>query len=248
MRNLCVIGIGAGHPDYLTLRAVKAIAACDVFLVPDKGEEKSDLKTVRLAMIARHGRMDHRVVDIAIPSRDRSPADYRATVGDWHRQIADAYATALRNLDERSTVGLLVWGDPSLYDSTLRILDTLRADGFAFALTVLPGITALQALCAGHAIPLNTIGEAVVVTTGRKLGPHMPAQASVVAVMLDGEQAFAKMEDDVDVFWGAYLGTSDQILLAGRLAEMKDDILAKRAQARARKGWIMDTYLLRKRA
>ena len=31
------------------------------------------------------------------------------------------------------------------------------------------------------------------------------------------------------------------------LAEVRDDILAARVEARARKGWLFDTYLLRRR-
>lgn len=248
MRKLFVIGIGAGDPAWLTLQAVDAIAVCDVFLVPDKGEEKTDLKALRLDMIGRHGHAGHRVVSIDVPERDRAPADYRATVDDWHARIADAYASALNATGGSETIGLLVWGDPSLYDSTLRITGTLRAAGHVFDLAVIPGVTAIQALCARHRIPLNTIGDSVLVTTGRKLGAHMPGTASVVAVMLDGEQAFAKMADDVDIFWGAYLGTPDEILVAGRLPDVKDDILARRAEARARKGWIMDIYMLRRRA
>ena len=245
--KLFVIGIGAGDPDYLTLQAVRALAACDVFLVPDKGEEKTDLKAARLAMIAGHaGR--HRIVEIAMPDRDRMPDDYRATVGDWHARITDAYARAIRGVAATETVGLLVWGDPSLYDSTLRIVAALRDRGLVFTLDVVPGVTAVQALCARHRIPLNTIGEAVIITTGRKLGVHMPEGAAVAVVMLDGEQAFARIEDDVEIFWGAYLGTGDEILLAGRLSDVKDIILATRGTARARKGWIMDIYLLRRRS
>ncbi len=54
--------------------------------------------------------------------------------------------------------------------------------------------------------------------------------------------------DDIDIYWGAYLGTEDEILLSGRLADVAHDIEAARAQERRAKGWIMDTYLLRKPA
>src|SRR5262245_46459108 len=37
MRKVFVIGIGAGHPDHLTLEGAAAIRATDVFLVIDKG-------------------------------------------------------------------------------------------------------------------------------------------------------------------------------------------------------------------
>lgn len=246
MRKVFVIGIGAGSPDHLTLEAVRALNAVDVFVLPDKGEDKGDLKLARRDILARHVRRAYRVAEIAIPERERAPDDYRATVGDWHRDIALAYGKAFATLSADENAGLLVWGDPSLYDSTLRILDRLRADGAAFEVDVVPGISAVQALCARHGIPLNGIGEPVLLTTGRRLGARLPSDVGSVVVMLDGEQAFAKLDDDdATIFWGAYVGTEDEILIAGRLGDIRGEILSARAAARARKGWIMDIYLLK---
>ena len=36
--------------------------------------------------------------------------------------------------------------------------------------------------------------------------------------------------------------------MSGDLHAVRDDIVTRRAEARARTGWIMDTYLLRRRA
>ena len=66
-----------------------------------------------------------------------------------------------------------------------------------------------------------------------------------VVVMLDAQQAFTAFPD-ADIYWGAYLGTEDELLHAGKVAEVADEILKIRAEARARHGWIMDTYLLRR--
>ncbi len=52
----------------------------------------------------------------------------------------------------------------------------------------------------------------------------------------------------LEIFWGAYLGMPEEILLAGPLAEIAPRIAEVRAAARARHGWIMDTYLLRRRS
>ena len=65
--------------------------------------------------------------------------------------------------------------------------------------------------------------------------------------MLDAAGAYAKVpQDDLEIFWGAYVGTDDEILVSGPLAEVAARITAERAAARERKGWIMDTYLLRR--
>jgi precorrin-6A synthase len=42
------------------------------------------------------------------------------------------------------------------------------------------------------------------------------------------------------------VGTADEILIAGALDEVAEQIAATRAEARERNGWIMDSYLLKK--
>jgi precorrin-6A synthase len=65
--------------------------------------------------------------------------------------------------------------------------------------------------------------------------------------MLDAGFTAAGLADPaLSVFWGAYLGTPDETLISGPLAEVADQITATRAALRERHGWIMDTYLLRR--
>jgi precorrin-6A synthase len=65
--------------------------------------------------------------------------------------------------------------------------------------------------------------------------------------MLDADCAFKQIKDaDVWIYWGAYVATEDEILVSGRLLEVSDAIQRIRSEARARRGWIMDIYLLRR--
>ncbi|MBU1305612.1 MAG: precorrin-6A synthase (deacetylating), partial [Alphaproteobacteria bacterium] len=128
-----------------------------------------------------------------------------------------------------------------LYDSTIRIVDRLR-ETTALAVEIIPGITSIQALTAAHGIALNRIGEPVHITTGRRLGS---VDADTV-VMLDGQTAFTTADPNLIIFWGAYLGTPDEITITGRLGDVRDQIVETRKTARAHHGWIMDTYLLRR--
>ena len=106
----------------------------------------------------------------------------------------------------------------------------------------------MQALAARHRIALNRIGRPIVITTGRRLSEGLHDDADDIVVMLDAACAFRRFaEAPVDIYWGAYIGTPDEILVAGGVAEVMDEIERVRAEARARKGWIMDTYLLRRR-
>ena len=250
---MLLIGIGAGDPRYVTQQAIAALNEVDVFFVMEKGEDKEDLVALRREVCERFiAEESYRIVAVRDPERDRAADAYASAVDDWRRARATIWERLIsEELDDREGVGaILVWGDPSLYDSTLTIMDSILAAGrVRFEVEVIPGISAVAALCARHAIALNRVGEAVHITTGRRLASDgMPPNAPDVVVMLDAHCAFQALRDEpVDIYWGAYLGTPDEILLAGAVGDVADEIVRVRAQARERKGWIMDTYLLRRR-
>lgn len=244
MLEIVVIGIGAGNPEHVTVEAVRALNAVDLVLIPRKGAAKADLAELRREICGRYlENPATRVVEFDMPARDAA-GGYHAGVDAWHRAIAAQYRGLLE--PETGSAALLVWGDPSLYDSTLRILDLLVAEGLLFERRVIPGITSLQVLAARHGVPLNTVGGPVEITTGRRLGEG-PAGSETTAVMLDGDCAFRGIDPaGVTIYWGAYLGMPNEIVIAGPLAEVADRIVETRAAARAANGWIMDTYLLRR--
>lgn len=253
MKEILVIGVGAGDPDYITVQAIRALNRVDVFFVVDKGAAKDDLVQLRREVCERHITGDgYRFVEVADPERDRSadgPA-YAEAVRVWHERRAELFEELIATeLGEDGVGAFLVWGDPSLYDGTLRIIDGLLERGrVRFEYTVVPGISALHSLTARHRIPLNRIGEPIRITTGRRLAATgMPPGEDNVVVMLDGECAFRTVTDEsVTIYWGAYLGTPDELLISGPVTETGPRIEEVRAKARARKGWIMDTYLLRR--
>jgi len=251
MRKILVVGIGAGNPEHLTVQAVNALNRADVLFIPDKGEQKSELAELRREICDRFvTNPASRRVEFDVPVRARPTDSYRQTVDDWHAAIAEIYERLiLGEIGEDGCGAFLIWGDPSLYDSALRILERVtRRGNVEFALEVIPGITAIQALAAGHRMALNRIGDPFLVTTGRRLAEDgMPDNAGTAVVLLDGQQAFLSVADkDATIHWGAYLGTKDEILLSGRLGDVEDEIVRVRDEARQRHGWIMDTYLLRK--
>ncbi|GAA5069242.1 precorrin-6A synthase (deacetylating) [Roseibacterium beibuensis] len=241
--DLWLIGIGTGNPAHVTLEGRAALRDAGLVLVPRKGPGKADLADLRHKILSESGSTAP-VAEFDMPVRDES-LPYADRVTRWHDEIARIWADTIAANQPDGPVALLVWGDPGLYDSTLRIADRLSPRP---TLRVVPGITALQALTAAHAIPFNTVNGTVTVTTGRRLRDHgWPAGAETVVVMLDGECSFQHLPPEgLHIWWGGFLGMAEQVLQSGPLAEAGPRIIATRAEARARHGWIMDTYLLRK--
>lgn len=252
MRRLLVIGIGAGDPEHVTAQAVRALNEVDVLFVVAKGGDTGELVALRHGICERYieDLSSYRIVAVPDPPRDRTTPAYGAAVDDWRERRAEAWEELLRDdLGEGGVGAFLVWGDPSLYDSTIDVIERVLAAGrVAFEYEVIPGISAVHALTARHRIPLNRVGGAVQITTGRRLAAGgWPQDVGDVVVMLDADCTFRHLDPvGVDVYWGAYLGTPDELLVAGPLAEAGPEIERVRAEARERKGWIMDTYLLRR--
>jgi len=251
VRRLLLIGIGAGDPDHVTVQAVGALNRFDVlFLVTKDGAD--ELVALRCAVVARHRTAGpHRTVALADPPRPwRDAPDYRAAVARWREERAALWEAALRDeLRDGETGAFLVWGDPSLYESTLAVTQEIAGRGaLHLELEVIPGVSSVHALTARHRIPLNRVGRAVLISPARLLADGLPGEVDDVVVMLDSGRALAALDPTgLDVYWGAYLGTEDELLISGALGDVAGEIDEARARAKARKGWIFDIYLLRRR-
>ncbi len=251
MRRLHLIGIGAGHPDHLTVQALHALNEFDVLFVVTKDDETMELVEHRRAVVARHRESGpYRTVELDDPPRPwRDAADYRGAVARWRSARVAQWETALREgLADGECGAFLVWGDPGVYESTLAVVaEIARRGDVALEYDVIPGISSVQALTAAHRIPLNRVGRPVQITPARLLSAGLPPGVDDVVVMLDADLTFARIPaDGLEIFWGAYLGTPDEILVAGALADVADEIVRLRAEAKQRKGWMFDTYLLRR--
>ena len=248
MRRLLLIGIGAGHPDHVTVEAIRALNEVDAFIVAEKNRGVDDLVAIREEICRRHIDGDYRIIEVPDPERDRSPSAYASAVDNWHEARAIAYEQViLDKIGADETGGFLVWGDPSLYDSTIRVVERiLEREVVSFKYDVVPGISSIQVLAARHKIVLNEVGEPITVTTGRRLQEAVGQGRDNIVVMLDGQLSCREIPGDWDIWWGVNLGTPDEALVAGRVTDVVGEIVQARAAAKHRSGWAMDTYLLRR--
>ena len=241
-RRVVVVGIGMG-PDHLTPQAVAALGGVDVVLAFEKGTH-DPLLEVRRAICATH---DLPLVVVEDAERDRrdglDAAAYAAAVQDWHERRVDRWEAALA--EHPGTVGLLVWGDPGFYDSTLRLLDRLGGR-LALEGSVVPGVSSLSLLAAAHRVVLHDVTRPLHVTTARRLPEALAQGQRNVAVLLNRTIDLDGLGvDDWTMWWSANLGAAGERSVAGRVADVLGEVRRAREQAAEADGWVMDLYLLR---
>jgi precorrin-6A synthase len=253
MRRVRIIGVGPGDPDQVTLEALRALRQVAFFVVSDKapsGGMPDPLVAARGRLLDRHLGYEPVVVRIEDPSRERRPErtgtqeEYEAAVEAWHEARSQAYEDAL--LAHEGDAGFLVWGDPAFYDSTIRVLQRVQRRGrVAFDLDVIPGISSIQLLAARHRIVLHEVGQALHVTSGRRLREAVEQGQDNIVVMLNRTVELDGLED-WQIWWGANLGTADEALVAGRVGDVLGRVAAERERVRAAAGWVLDIFLLRR--
>ena len=248
-----IIGIGVGNLDFLTSQAIDAINDSDVFFIADKSFQcytNKYLATLRKLIYenffksGNKSNIKSRLIKLADPPRSKVAgiSDYCQIVSTWHNQRVQIWSKAIKSKLKCNNIGaFLVWGDPATYDSILRILKKV-SNYIYLEYDVISGITSVQALTSQHKIPLNKISESVLITTGRQLCIHSFKYTTVV--ILDPVCSFQCLNPKFQIWWGAYLGMPDEILLSGKISEISGEIIATRAKSKIEYGWIMDTYLL----
>lgn len=231
-----VLGIGMGLHQ-ITAEVAEALRTCDYVIAASKRDD-DELLAVRREVCDAYGLP---LVAVPDPQRDREPVGdggYVTAVVDWHHARVEAYRQVIE--ERGGTPAFLVWGDPALYDSTIRIVRELDPD-----YEVLAGISAPQLLAARHRIVLHEVGQPVLITTQRQLAAAVAGGAENVVVMLTSgfsEEGIA----DWTIWWGANLGTPSERLVSGLVGEVADEIRAARESVKAEAGWVMDLFLVRR--
>ena len=183
------------------------------------------------------------IIEFNLPKRDLKK-EYFVSVNKWHIDVAKEWDTSIKSFTgKKDKIALLIWGDPCLYDSSIRIAKKLVKNS---EIVVIPGITSIQVLTSSHKINLNEIGKSVLITTGRYLEKKsFSFNQLTTIIMLDGKCSFKYLDGSkFYIWWGAYLGLNKEILCKGLLMDVCEKIIEIRNYQKDKNGWIMDTYLL----
>lgn len=238
-----ILGVGMG-PQHVTPEVAEVLRSVDYVLAAAKGSEDG-LLALRRAIVDAYAPAVP-IVAVADPPRDRSPevGGYTRAVADWHAARAARYAEVLG--ERGGTAAFLVWGDPSLYDSTIRIVQQVKNLGVELDFQVLPGISAPQLLAARHRMVLHEVGRPVHLTTGRRLSEAVGAGQDNIVAMLNPDGLDLSALADWTIWWGANLGAAGERLVHGRVGDVAPQIADARRAARAEAGWVMDIFLVRR--
>ena len=184
----------------------------------------------------------------ADPPRARAAPDspaYRQAVADWHAAPGRRVGRRASNPNWNPAVSARSWRGAIRRSTTARCGSSdIVAARVDIDYDVIPGITAIQALTARHRIPLNDVGEPVLITTGRQLARRRAIgqrgrDARRGLLISELSAGNADLVGRLPRHAGRDAGGRHR--RGGRRRESPN----VRADARARHGWIMDTYLLR---
>ena len=243
IKKVILIGMGPGDVKYLTLEAVDTIKRLDVFLIPGKKDQKRELTQIRKEILSKvKGNAEYRVIEVNFPERKKG-VRYEETVEEWRKKKQDMLKELILK-EDAEVAGFLIWGDPSIYDGHIAIFQGLKEEvGVEFE--VVPGISSYQLLSAKHKVPFTDVAGNLIFTTPRGLKKQDKVSENTV-VFLDNYETYTRINDQgIEIYWGAYLGTKDEVILSGKLSEVKEKIRDLRRRLRKEKGWIMELYFLK---
>jgi len=164
------IGVGPGDPELLTLKAIKAIADCDILVVPDSGAQKQ----IALDITREHiGEKPVVILDLPMTC-DKSMLQKKREV---------AVETISEKLDMGENVGFLTLGDPMVYSTYSYLHCMVISRGYTAK--VIPGVTSFSAAAAALGEPLCEGGQSLHI---------IPAyyKNNESALALDGTKVFMK--------------------------------------------------------
>lgn len=148
------VGVGAGAPDLMTLRAVRVINEAAVLAVPVSKPGGNSLAW-RIAQPNLGDNPGQQILELVFPmTKDKAvlgPARGRA-----FRQVAGLLA-------EGKDVAFIVQGDPMLYSSFIYLFEAFNALNSAVEIEVVPGVSSLSAVPAVSGVPLADGQERIAV-------------------------------------------------------------------------------------
>ena len=153
-----VVGVGPGNPELMTLKAVRLLNRCPVWIAP-KGKENGE--SMALSIIDKVvSRQNKEILEVHFPMKKiRSGNEDRDVLLAWQKAALDILA----RLSKGSDVAFPTMGDPSIYSTASYVCETLMDISPDTDITIVPGVSSISASAASSRAPLCLGGEQFVV-------------------------------------------------------------------------------------
>lgn len=163
------VGVGPGDPELVTVKAVRILSDADVVLVPATEASGDEAGRAEQIVLAACPACRDRIRRVPFSMAQRSG------VGDKRRASWEESAQAAVEAfgEGASIVAFATVGDPSVYSTFSYLAAQVQAVVPGVDVSVVPGITAMQAIAAASRIPL---------VEGRERLTLVPATAGLDAV------------------------------------------------------------------
>lgn len=138
------LGVGPGDPEWIPVKAVRILAACQHVFVP-RARAAADSVALDIARI--YLRPDAVVHELTFPMS----SDAQVLDASW-RQAAEAVC---QRLDQGDDAAFLTLGDPLLYSTYIYLLRSVRQLRPEIDVVTVPGITAFSAAAALANTPIG---------------------------------------------------------------------------------------------
>ncbi|WP_347348770.1 precorrin-2 C(20)-methyltransferase [Nigerium sp.] len=149
-RRLVGVGVGPGDPEHVTLKAVRALEASDVVLVPATEASGDDAGRAETIVVTAAPAASEKIRRVPFTMADRSGVTARRAKA-WETSAAAAIEAFEAGAQ---TVSFATVGDPSVYSTFSYLAGTVLGRFPDVEIEVVPGITAMQALAAASRTPL----------------------------------------------------------------------------------------------
>jgi precorrin-2/cobalt-factor-2 C20-methyltransferase len=167
--TLVGVGVGPGDPELVTRKAVAVFERADAILVPTTETSGDDAGRAEQIVVAACPEAEAKLCRVPFSMAQRRG------VGTKRRQSWEASARAAVEAFEAgaTTVAFATVGDPSVYSTFSYLAAQVQAVVPGVDVSVVPGITAMQALAAASLTPL---------VEGRESLTLVPVTAGLAAV------------------------------------------------------------------
>lgn len=203
------VGIGPGHPEYLTLRAVNVLSQVDViFTVTGPNTENSISESV----VRSIGELKGKIVPLLFSmSRDQ---------GVRQRQIEDNAEIILTELVQGRNCAFATLGDAMVYSTFSYILEILKNKIKDLPVEVVPGITSFCTLSAQSQTVLVENGEKIQVVPAfrEEMADELDFQSGTTTVLMKTYRSRNTLirrlmqEPGTSLVYGERLGMAEQFI------------------------------------